>query len=254
MALTANRALDHYVDQELRSLPVAASQHVFQGAVVGITSGGYARPLVAGDPVAGIAFEERDNTAGTDGALAVRVYTVGDFGHSLAGAAASDIGRPVFASADDTLVFSGGGNSFAGIVRDVPAGNEVLFRLHTGRGAVKTVSHAVENLSAGQDIAARSVHAFDSDAWIVSARVVNQATTASGIDDSNPCVVTLGSLAGTVATATFNTSTVFPDSNAAADLGAVSNAHAVAGTIVTLTVTNGTTANPGPFSVELDYV
>ena len=38
MALTANRQVDHYVDQELRSFQVAASAHVYKGAFVGLDS------------------------------------------------------------------------------------------------------------------------------------------------------------------------------------------------------------------------
>ena len=46
MALTANRELNRYVDQELRSFPVAASQHVWKGALVGVDrSTGYVQFL-----------------------------------------------------------------------------------------------------------------------------------------------------------------------------------------------------------------
>ncbi len=40
MALTANRDVDHYIDQELRSFQVAASAHLYKGGFVGLTSGG----------------------------------------------------------------------------------------------------------------------------------------------------------------------------------------------------------------------
>jgi len=66
--------------------------------------------------------------------------------------------------------------------------------------------------------------------------------------------VTLATDAGTVATATFNASNTFPVANAKKDIGAIVNALAVAGHVMTLAVTNGTTANPGPFLVEVDYV
>ena len=42
--------------------------------------------------------------------------------------------------------------------------------------------------------------------------------------------------------------------NTEQDLGAITNAHASAGDVLTLAVTNGTTADPGPFLVEVDYV
>ena len=53
MALTANREVDHYIDQELRSIPVLASTKIFKGALVGIGQDGYARGLVAGDKFVG---------------------------------------------------------------------------------------------------------------------------------------------------------------------------------------------------------
>ena len=130
MALTANRDLDHFIDQELRSLPVASAKHIYKGAFVGLTASGYAQPLTAGDPFLGIAYEEIDNSGGADGDLSVRLYTLGDFGHTLTGAVITDIGRPVFASADDALTFDGAGNSFVGMARDVPTSNEIVVRIH----------------------------------------------------------------------------------------------------------------------------
>ena len=42
-------------------------------------AGGYAQPLTAGDPFVGIAYEEIDNTGGSDGDKSVRVYLHGGF-------------------------------------------------------------------------------------------------------------------------------------------------------------------------------
>lgn len=254
MALTANRNVDHYLDQELRSLAVAASVHVYKGSFVGLNASGYARPLTAGDAFAGLAYEESDNSAGSNGAKSVRVYTLGDFAHALSGATAAHIGRPVFASSDDTLTFTSDGNTYVGVVSDVPASGEIILRLDVGRRQVKTIVHPVEDLSAGSDIAARAIHAFGKEAWIVGARVVNQATGAVGIDDSNTCVVAVQKGGQTVANKTFNTGAPFPDANTASSLGTISNADADGGDVLTVSVTNGATANPGPFLVEVDYV
>jgi hypothetical protein len=254
MALTKNREVDHYIDQELRTLQVAAAKHIYKGALVGLASSGYAQPLVAGDPCVGIAYEEMDNTSGANGALSVRVYTLGDFGLTLTGATVAHIGRPVFASADDTLTFTAAGNSYVGLVQDVVTTNEIILRMDTGRSRVKTVTHAVEDLAAGADIAARAVHTFEKEGWIVSARVVNQATAAAGIDNSNTCVVALQVGGSSIVTKTFDATNVFPAANAAQDLGVVSNTHVAQGGVLTMAVTNGTTANPGPFLVQVDYV
>ena len=232
MALTVNVDVDHYIDQELRSFQVAASKHIYKGALVGLSSGGYAQPLTAGDRFAGVAYEEMDNSTGSAGDLNVRVYTLGDFGMTLTGATVADIGRPVFASADDTLTFVGAANSYVGVVQDRVAANEIILRIDPGRRQVKTVTHTVEDLSAGSDIAARAVHSFDTDAWIVSVRVVNQATAAAGIDDSNTCVVAVVIDAGTVVSETFDSTTTFPAANSEQDLGTVSNTHAAVGDAV----------------------
>lgn len=232
----------------------ASATRIYKGSLVALDANGYARPLVAGDRFVGLAYEEKDNSSGSNGDLSGRISTIGDFGHALAGATVADLGRPVFASADDTLTFTATGNSYVGIVQDVPTSGTIILRLDAQRRMVKTIVHAVEDLAANADIAARAVHTFDGEGWIVAARVVNQASAAAGIDAGNTCVVTLATGAGTVVTKTYNDSVTFPAANSADDLGALSNAHAAAGAVLTLAVTNGTTADPGPFLVEVDYV
>ena len=128
MSLSANRDVHHYVDQELRTFKVAASKHIYKGALVGLDSG-YARPLEAGDLFAGISYEEKDNSDGDAGDLSVRVYTLGDFDHALSGAAITNIGDAVYASADDTLTFTAEANSYVGICQDVPSSGNIILRL-----------------------------------------------------------------------------------------------------------------------------
>ena len=173
---------------------------------------------------------------------------------ALSAAAISDLGRPVFASADGTLTFVAEGNSYVGIVQDRSAANTIILRINPARRLVKTVTHAVEDLAAGADIAARAIHVFEHEAWITSARVVNQASAAAGIDDSNTCVIAVAIDAGAVAGKTYNSTTTFPAANTKSSLGTITNAHADLGDVLTLAVTNGTSADPGPFLVEVDYV
>src|SRR5262249_1982980 len=76
MALTANREIGRYVDQELRTYRVLANVHIYKGGLVGVDRAtGYARPLVLGDAFAGVAYEEIDNTGGSNGAKSCRVFT-----------------------------------------------------------------------------------------------------------------------------------------------------------------------------------
>ncbi len=133
MALTANRELDRYVDQELRSLPVKGGARIYKGAIVGLT-GGYARGLVAGDAFAGIAYEEMDNTSGADGAVSVRVFTLGDFDHALAAASRANNGAAVYASDDATLTLTASGNSLVGRQVDVPSSGRIVLRLRPWMG------------------------------------------------------------------------------------------------------------------------
>ena len=255
MALTANLEVDHYLDQELRTYKVAATTTIYKGALVGLKSDGYARGLVAGDKLVGLAYEKIDNSAGSDGDKSVRVFTIGDFQLTLTGATIAHLGAPVFATADGTLALTtSAGASYVGTVIDVPATNTIILRLDTQHRAVQTIRHAVEDLAANADIAARAVASFDHDAWIVGARVVNQATAATGVDDSNTSVHTLKISTDTVVTETFDSTTTFPAANTARDLGAVANNHAAAGSELTYTVTNGTTADLGPYILEVDYV
>lgn len=252
MALTKSRNVDVYLDPTLRTFKVKGSTTIFRGGLIGL-SAGYARELVAGDSFVGISDEEVVN-AGADGAASVRVRTVADVEHVLSGAAQTDVSRPVFASADDTLTFASAGNSYVGTTEDVLSSGLVIVRIDPNRRLVKTIVHSVENLGAGVDIAARAIHSFNQAGWIVSARVVNQATAAVGVDAGNSCVVALANTAGAVATETFDATPAFPGANASASLGAITNPHCPAGDVLTLAVTNGATADPGPFLVEVDYV
>ena len=131
MALTANRNVDHYVDQELRQYPVEAAKHIYKGALCGFSASGHVQPLAAGEKFAGLAYEESDNSAGADGDKKCRVFTLGDFALALAGAAQTNIGDPVYASADDTLTFTKSTNSYVGKCKDVTASGEIMLRIDT---------------------------------------------------------------------------------------------------------------------------
>ena len=131
MTLTANREVDHYVDQQLRSYPVGGGEHVFKGAFVGLRPDGCIRPLVAGDRCVGLAYEEGDNTSGASGNFNIRVFTLGDFGFALTDASTADIGRAVYVADDESPDFRPSGRSFVGYVQDCPAPGEIVLRLVT---------------------------------------------------------------------------------------------------------------------------
>ncbi|MFQ5429226.1 MAG: hypothetical protein ACE5E1_02850 [Phycisphaerae bacterium] len=143
MALTANRELNRYVDQELRSYPVAASEHVFKGALLGMERAtGHVRALQPGDEFVGIAYEEMDNSAGAGADVSVRLYTLGDFVLTVNGATQADAGSGVYALDDEqTSIVPGLGGSYVGVLLAAAGSNAGIVRiLPTG---AQQVEHAL---------------------------------------------------------------------------------------------------------------
>jgi predicted RecA/RadA family phage recombinase len=130
-ALSANADRDRYVDQELRAYALDAAVHPYKGSLLGINPAtGLARALVAGDEFCGVAYEEVDNSAGAASAKSIRAYTEGDFEFPLAGAAAANNGKAIYASADDTISTNAViGTSFVGVQIAVARANVIILRI-----------------------------------------------------------------------------------------------------------------------------
>lgn len=115
----------------------------------------------------------------------------------------------------------------------------------------------VEGLDAGDDIVSRPVFEVPTGykATIVSAYILSQGT-ATGIDDSNTCVVALGRNAdGAFASITYKNNPEFPASGVSGDMGTIVEDYKelVAGKKIVLSVTNGSTAKPPMFAVRIVY-
>lgn len=125
MALTEDTPLT----QELGNVGeygVKASAKVYEGAAVG-SSSGYARGLIAGDLFLGFAESQADNTSGQDGDISVRVLQRGAVELAVSGAAITDLGASVYATADGTFAFAGDEDSRVGaVVRFVSTGVVVV--------------------------------------------------------------------------------------------------------------------------------
>ena len=140
---------------DINSLPVKASWKVFEGAAVGIdAASGYARGLCAGDAFAGFCIQNADNATGSSGDVRVQVKTHGEVQLPVTNVAITDIGKPVYASDDDTFVLTAMSNSYIGKVkRFVSTGVAVVaFDVRSG-GAVTALTDntggaAVETLAA----------------------------------------------------------------------------------------------------------
>jgi hypothetical protein len=100
----------------INELPVIATDIIYEGAAVGDNGSGYARPLVAGDPFRGFAESNVDNSTGAAGAKNVRVRTEGLVQLSVGSLAITDVGKPVYASDDDTFTLTATSNSYVGRV------------------------------------------------------------------------------------------------------------------------------------------
>jgi len=115
MALTADTPRVYELGT-INDVPVKASTKIYEGAAVGMASG-YARGLVAGDAFAGFAQRQADNSAvATDGAIKCKVIAKGLIQLTITAIAVTDIGAPVYASADGTFTLTKGSNSFIGVV------------------------------------------------------------------------------------------------------------------------------------------
>jgi hypothetical protein len=129
MALTANREVDRYADQELRTVALAAGVEVFKGALVEWDAAGFAQPVSGAGSFAGLAYEAMDNTGGAAGDARCRVFTQGDFEFPLAGATQADVGRRVYAGDDATLTFDPQDAIPVGWVRGLGASGHIVLRL-----------------------------------------------------------------------------------------------------------------------------
>lgn len=115
MALSAD-VVQVYEIGGMNTYPVKASSTIYKGAAVGLSSG-YARGLVAGDAFVGFADALADNSAtATDGYINVDVKSSGIIKLTITSVAITDVGSPVYASADGTFTLTKGSNSFIGNV------------------------------------------------------------------------------------------------------------------------------------------
>lgn len=115
-----NFELGDYTD-----LPVAASTTIYEGSAVGDNASGYARKLVSGDVFRGFCAAKADNASGSAGDINARIRTRGQIILPFTGLALTDIGRPVFASDDETFALSGAG-SFIGYIKRYVSATEAV--------------------------------------------------------------------------------------------------------------------------------
>jgi len=116
------------------------STTIRKGGMVGITTGGYARPFATGDFFAGHALDTYDNSAGADGAMrcSVRRGTYYATVPVFSSATLANIGDPVWTSSDNhaDLTLSDPGTTLTttdlvGYVSDIDYDGNVIVRFQT---------------------------------------------------------------------------------------------------------------------------
>jgi hypothetical protein len=130
MPLSANAPLTEFVAQSYEDYLVGASVHIYQGGFVGLDPAGYAKAFVPGDMFAGVAYEEADNSSGAAGAIRVRTQVADlDFEYTLTSVALTDVGKPVFATADNAIALTGHPDAFVGWIVSYVSTNKARIRL-----------------------------------------------------------------------------------------------------------------------------
>lgn len=190
MALSSDVNIDRYVDQQLRTYAVKAGEVIYRGALVGLDrSSGFVRPLQPTDQFQGLSYEHCDNSSGADGGREVILFTQGDFEFELAGADYTYIGRPIFATDDNTLTLYGANASYIGRIIGVPVAGKVIVRIDPQHRLTNTITVPLSSLP-GEDTK-NPVGVFSTDIVIVAVRVwfeelPDSGTLDLGWDDNDP--------------------------------------------------------------------
>jgi hypothetical protein len=154
MTTLANDKPRSYELGDHNDFPVIASDIIYEGAAVGIVSGtGHARPLAAGDRFGGFAQYKADNSAGAAAAINVRVVKSGEVQLTVSGAVITDVGQPVYATDDDTFVFTPVASVFVGFVKRFVAADTVVVDFNAGVHVDPWAAHTVrETISANKTL------------------------------------------------------------------------------------------------------
>lgn len=103
---------------DVNEFPVIAAEIIYEGAAVGlVAASGHAQPLTSADKFVGFAERKVDNSAGAAAAKNVRVNKRGSVQLAVSGAVITDIGAAVYATDDNTFVFTPVSAVFIGFVR-----------------------------------------------------------------------------------------------------------------------------------------
>ena len=137
--------------------PVGATEEIYQGAFVTLDSGDkFLGDLTVPDPLYGLAME-RVTGGSSNGDVTAKVLVQGIIQHALTSVAVADIGKPVFATDNQTLTLTNDGTDTpVGNIVGVPVTGTCIVQMFPPRIeiAVFTVTNFTEDLSLVADGAA----------------------------------------------------------------------------------------------------
>ena len=219
-------------------LPMADNVKIYEGSAVGDNGSGYARALVAGDPFRGFCVEFADNTVTGHvvGGVFVQMKRWGMIQLSITGVTAvTDVGKPVYASDDNTFTLTAGSNSYIGRIVRWISGTQATVEFDGGRGGFSKET-TVTDSSAGTSAPTTGVSANAQ-----KETVVLPIGSLAGLINAQTRKIALP-FAGTVTAMSFRVGNPATTAAKAATLTAQINGTPVTGGIASLTSANCTPA------------
>lgn len=119
-----------YTNTNINGLLVPAATTIYAGAAVGVNEAtGNPRPLQAGDKFIGFAQSSVNHIRGQEREAPLTVVDSGQVALQISGAVATDIGKDVFATDDDTFTFSSSGGSLVGVAKQLLSAGRMLVEI-----------------------------------------------------------------------------------------------------------------------------
>lgn len=112
-AASADAVITMIQTEDTLELPIGANVTHYKGAWVGLDPAGYTKAFEPGDRFGGKCASYATGGA-TAGVNYVTVYIKGAFEETLTSVALTDVGKPVFATADNTLALTGHPDAYVG--------------------------------------------------------------------------------------------------------------------------------------------
>jgi hypothetical protein len=132
-ALTASREVKEK-EGVFQSYKIYQATTIYKGALVCVrTADGYLVPLTdaAGLNFVGVALEEGDNSAGTSGALSIRVRKTGNYEYVKASAVQGDVSKDSYGLDDQTVALTSTNSIKVGIIQEIVDSATVKIKINS---------------------------------------------------------------------------------------------------------------------------